>query len=178
MRGIVKSACAALCLAAALSAPAARADVAPPDVTCETRGAACDNAAPNGFGAGVCTDGVPTTAFGRPSCGPVGNAGATSCLYCQAAGGSGGAEDNGGIGGSGTTVPNGGAVNVAGAAGGAGAPAAGASSSAGAGTKPTSGDDSKDDGGCSVRQLGSERNVAVFMVAIGVAALALGRRRR
>ncbi|MET0790302.1 MAG: hypothetical protein ABW061_02160 [Polyangiaceae bacterium] len=150
----------------------ARADIAPPDVTCDTKGAVCDNAAPNGFGPGVCISGVPTTAFGRPSCGPAGEAGAagapaTECLFCKAAGGSGG----GGTAGAGNAA----GASAAGAASVAGAPSA---STAGATGTPTSTGNGDSDGGCTVRQLGSERGIALFMVGLGVAALALGRRRR
>jgi hypothetical protein len=168
MSGIAKSVCALLCLAAMLTAPGARADVAAPDVTCDTKGAACNNAAPNGAGSGVCTAGVPTTRFGLPSCGPAGEAGTgqTECLFCEASqGGSGGA------GGGGNAA---GATNTAGTSA-AGASAGGTSSTAGAaGANSGSGDS----GGCSVRQLGSERGVATFMLGLGLAALALGRRRR
>jgi hypothetical protein len=168
MSGITKSVCALLCVAAALTAPRARADVATPDVTCDTKGAACDNAAPNGVGLGVCSAGVPTTAFGRPSCGPAGDAGTgqTECLFCQAAQGGSGGSDGSGTAGTG---------NSAGASA-AGASAGGTSSTAG--TTGSAGASSGDSGGCSVRQLGTERSIATFMLALGLAALALGRRRR
>ncbi|HWZ91956.1 MAG TPA: hypothetical protein VNW92_23995, partial [Polyangiaceae bacterium] len=172
--GITKSVCALLCVAAALTAPVARADIASPDVTCDTKGAACDNAAPNGVGVGVCSAGVPVTAFGRPSCGPAGDAGTgqTECLFCQAAqGGSGGAGGSGTAG----TGNSAGATNTAGASA-AGASAGGTSSTAGSAS--SAGTSSSDSGGCSVRQLGTERGIATFMLGLGLAALALGRRRR
>ena len=136
-----------LCLAVGLIAPAARADLPRPDVSCDTKGAACDNAAPNGVGTGVCTSGVEVGQFGRPSCEAAGAAGAagsgqTECLFCQASQGT--------AGGNGT-------------AGGSSAPGA-----------TSSGDDS----GCSVRQLGSERGIGTFMLGLGLAALAISRRRR
>jgi hypothetical protein len=175
MSGTTKTVCALLCVATALTAPVARADIAPPDVTCDTKGAACDNAAPNGVGAGVCSEGMPTTAFGRPSCGVAGATGlSNACLFCEAAGG--GSGDNGGNGGSGTVGAGGAAgANTAGASG-AGASAAGASNVAGASAQTSSSDGN--DSGCSVRQLGSERGIAIFMLGLGLSALALGRRRR
>jgi hypothetical protein len=84
MNGFKKSVFALLCAAGTLTTPAARADVAPPDVTCSTKGAVCTNAAPNGVGTGVCSTGIPTTTFGRPSCeAGEADAGQTACLFCD-----------------------------------------------------------------------------------------------
>jgi len=155
MNGIRKSVGALLCGASLLAAPAARADLAPPDVSCPTQGAACHNAAPSGVGDGVCTSGVTNTIYGKTSCGPADSAGAggqTACLFCQAGGGG---SSSGGSGGS---------------------SAAGASAGTNAAGTTASSDSSSS--GCSIENLGAERGIAVLLLGLGAAALTFARRRK
>jgi hypothetical protein len=175
-------------LAGALLTTGAWADVARPDNGCPTVGLQCHNAGPAGEEDGVCT---------AVGCNLSGSGGGNPdvCKRCEVPSPEGSA-------GSGDDIPNtagaanvagagsvAGAPNAAGAANAAGAPSAGGALNAGgaashpargaAGDTTTTGTDkAPDDGGCSVRMLGSEKGVAAMMLGLGAAALALSRRRR
>jgi len=131
MNGLMKGVLGLMCAASLLAAPAARADIPPPDV-CQTENEVCHNAGDNYNEDGICTQ--ATCSRGSPS----GQVTTYDCLKCEA-----------------TTIP--------GAAG---------------STTVTETDKPKDDGGCSVGMLGSEKGVAVMMLGLGLVALGISRRRR
>jgi len=117
--------------ASLLAAPAARADIPPPDV-CRTENTACHNAGANYDQDGICTK--STCRKGSAS----GQVTTYECLVCEQ-----------------ETAPG----------------AAGA-------TTVTESNGNKDDGGCSVGALGSEKGAAALMLGLGLAALGISRRRR
>ncbi|HKO53807.1 MAG TPA: hypothetical protein VJV79_39135 [Polyangiaceae bacterium] len=121
-----------MCVAGLFVAPAARADVPPPD-HCQTERAACHNAGETYDKDGVCT--AATCSKG----GPDGKVTTYECLKCEAG-----------------VVPD----------------------AAGAATTDTESDHPKDEGGCSIGTIGTERGVATLMLGLGLAALTLSRRRR
>jgi hypothetical protein len=147
MKSRQKSLIAALCVAGALLAPVARADIPPIDA-CSTEGVACRNAGPLGNRAGICTS--ATCSRGSAD----GGVTHYDCFLCREQGAAGAAG-----------------AGAAGATGGG----AGAEETAGA----TSTNGSSDDGcSCSFKALGTERGIATLMAVLGLAALAVARRRR
>lgn len=148
-----------VCMMGLLAAPAAWADIPPPG-TCFTEHEACDMAGENFDQPGVCTATTCTK-------GPPGQQVTYDCLLCELEAGGAGGE-----------------ASVAGAAGTAGTPEAGGASGT-AGSAPKAGaagapvsTPSKDDGGCSVGALGSEKSATALMLGLGLAALGISRRRR
>jgi MYXO-CTERM domain-containing protein len=89
-------------------------------------------------------------------------------LVCAAgAAGAAGAATDGGTG-----------AGTAGKAGAGTSGTAGATGVGGTGGGPATGSDQHDDDGCSVGALGSEKGVATWMLALGLVALGVSRRRR
>jgi uncharacterized membrane protein YgcG len=159
----VKIAMALVFVASSLLAPRLRADVPPPDA-CTAEGAACDNAGRRGNLPGHC---LATTCTRATADGGM----QYDCLLCivdSGSAGAAGAADAGAAGG----ASNGGASSGGASNGGA--------SNGGASSGGTSSGGSNDDSGCSCRigVLSSEKTVTGVMLGIGLAALALSRRRR
>lgn len=146
-----------LAAAALTLATAARADIPPPD-GCTTKDAACNNAPGNQPGTCLDAQCVRSTPDG-----PV----TYDCLRCKANGGAGGTSGTGG-------------VNTTGAISGTGAADSGGSSNSGG--KAASGSagapKADSDGGCALGRLGGgEGGLAALMVALGLGALLVSRRR-
>ena len=151
-----------VCTAGVLTAPAAWADVAPPDA-CFTVDAVCHNAGENYDQDGVCKATTCTK-------GPPGQQVTYDCFRCESEAGAAGAAG---------AMTDGGEAGVPGKAGAGSAGTAGASGGVGMGGGPaTGGAHPDDDSGCSVGALGSERGIATLMLTLGLAALGISRRRR
>jgi len=188
MNGMIKSWGGLLCAASLFTAQAAMADI-PPQDACETKNAVCHSAGEAFDEDGVCRARTCTK-------GPPGNEYTYECLLCEtssgAAGASGAAGESGNAGAAGE-ASEGGAAGIAddgsagtpdsvagrpssqGGTGGAPSPSKGGAAGV---SNPVSADDTADEGGCSIAAVGTEKGIASLMLALGLSALCLSRRRR
>lgn len=174
-----KFAFALVCVATAVVAPAARADVPPLDA-CDVEGAPCDNAGGGGGQPGVCAKATCSRATG------LGGAEGVmfyECLRCEpgqvpADGGAGGAPSAGSAGAS--TAQGGAGLALGGDEGEPNDGGAGAMTGAGGSPNAPGRGEPGDDGSCdcSFKSLGSERGVVALMLGVGLTALLFSRRRR
>jgi|GEM_PF-1529074 len=185
MNGMIKSWGVFLCAASLFAGHPARADIPPPDA-CQTKNAVCHSAGEAYDEDGVCRAKTCTK-------GPPGNQFTYECLLCEAssgaAGASGAAGESGNAGAAGD-VTRGGAAGAVdnGSAGKPDSVAGGSGSQGGTGGAPSKGgsagvplpaaDDQADEGGCSIAAVGTEKGLASLMLALGLSALCLSRRRQ
>lgn len=182
MRTFGRLAVALVCVAGALVAPAARADIPPLD-SCDVEGSSCQNVGGDAGQPGVCS---ARTCRRETGLGGADGVMFYDCLLCEkatvpGADGTGGASAGAAAvaGEGGASIATGGAnVALAGNAGEVANGAAGAATGAGGNPAVPGGDAGEDGCSCTFRSLGSERGVAALLLGLGLTALRSSRRRR